>query len=93
MTRWREAKLPESLKTETIWGEFQQIHGITKATGSGTFEEKVTNDSLEKDLSELLPRTKQEDAAREQFLDLLEQLGSDSPRATEWRRKLSRELF
>lgn len=47
---------------------------------------------LEQQLQELLPKTKQDDAARAQFVELLELSGFDSARYRYWRRKLSQEL-
>jgi putative thioredoxin len=44
-------------------------------------------------LTALLDRVKQDDAARQQFVDLLELLPDEDPSKAEWRRKLTSRLF
>ena len=44
-------------------------------------------------LDELLDRVKSDEAARQEFLDLLEVLGPDDPRTGEYRRQLSSRLY
>jgi len=44
-------------------------------------------------LGELLEGVKADDAARQEFLDLLEVLGPDDPRTAGWRKKLTARLF
>ncbi len=44
-------------------------------------------------LEELLLQAKEDDEARQAFVDLLEVIGPDSPQATEWRRKLASILY
>ena len=44
-------------------------------------------------LEELLLQAKEDDEARQAFVDLLEVIGPDSPEATEWRRKLASILY
>lgn len=44
-------------------------------------------------LADLLPRVKADDAARQEFVDLLEVMGPDDPRTAEWRKKLTSALF
>ena len=48
---------------------------------------------VEAKLDELLTRVKGDDAARQEFLDLLELMGSTDPRTVQYRRALSRQLF
>ncbi len=50
-------------------------------------------DDVDGRLGQLLPRVKADDDARQEFIDLLEVLGSDDPRTGDWRRKLSAALF
>lgn len=50
-------------------------------------------DDIERELDELLDRVKDDDAARQRFLDLLEVLGPDDPRTNAYRRKLTSRLF
>lgn len=44
-------------------------------------------------LDELLSRVKEDESARQEFLDLLETLGPDDPRATRYRKELATRLF
>jgi putative thioredoxin len=48
---------------------------------------------VEQKLSALLPRVKGDDAARQEFVDLLEVMGAGDPRTADWRRKLTAQLF
>jgi putative thioredoxin len=50
-------------------------------------------DDVDATLAELLPTVKNDDEARQKYVDLLEVLGPDDPRTAEWRRKLSAALF
>ena len=50
-------------------------------------------DELDAELQELLGQVKNDDEARQRFVDLLEVMGSEDPRTAEWRRKLSTALF
>jgi putative thioredoxin len=71
-------RIPESAETRRIVA--------TARTGG-------VGDDVEATLAELLTSVKFDDDARQKFVDLLEVLGPDDPRATEWRRKLSTALF
>ena len=44
-------------------------------------------------LDELLDRVRDDDAARQEFVDLLETMGADDPRTNEYRRALAARLF
>ena len=48
---------------------------------------------IEAKLDELLERVRDDDAARQEFVDLLETMGADNPRTNEYRRALSARLF
>ena len=50
-------------------------------------------DGFEQKLDALLPKVKSDDAARQEFVDLLEVMGAGDPRTAEYRRKLSAALF
>jgi putative thioredoxin len=54
---------------------------------------EAPSDEYDAKLSALLPRVKDDDDARQQFVDILEVMGTDDPRTAEYRKKLSRELF
>ena len=48
---------------------------------------------VEAKLDELLERVREDDAARQEFVDLLETMGADNPRTNDYRRALSARLF
>jgi putative thioredoxin len=50
-------------------------------------------DGVEVKLDDLLNRVKEDDAARQEFVDLLEVLGPDDPRTSRYRRALTSRLF
>ena len=50
-------------------------------------------DDVDGRLAGLLPRVKQDEEARQEFVDLLELLGPDDPRTADWRKKLTAALF
>lgn len=54
---------------------------------------EVPADGVDVLLDGLLPRVKDDEAARQEFLDLLETLGPDDPRATRYRKELASRLF
>ena len=54
---------------------------------------EAPTDDFDAKLADLLPRVKEDDEARQQYVDILELMGTDDPRTAEYRKKLSRELF
>jgi putative thioredoxin len=53
----------------------------------------LSSDGIEVKLDELLERVRGDDAARQEFVDLLETMGADDPRTNEYRRALSARLY
>jgi putative thioredoxin len=51
------------------------------------------SDGIESKLDELLERVREDDAARQEFVDLLETMGNGDPRTNEYRRALAARLF
>jgi putative thioredoxin len=51
------------------------------------------SDDVDARLTELLAEVKANDEARQQFVDLLEVLGPDDPRTSQWRKKLTTALY
>jgi putative thioredoxin len=60
------------------------------ARSGGAF---ATGDDVEARLVELLDRVKDDDEARQQYVDLLELLGPDDPRTADYRKRLTARLF
>lgn len=50
-------------------------------------------DDFDDRLAELIERVKGDDDARQQFVDILELMGSDDPRTAQWRKKLTARLY
>ena len=73
------ARLPESPETRHVAALARQ-----GADDAGDVESRLEG---------LLDRVKDDDAARQEFLDLLELLGPDDPRTATWRKALTARLF
>ena len=54
---------------------------------------EVGGDEVTTELDSLLPQVKDDEAARQRYLDLLEVLGPDDPRTASYRRSLTSRLF
>jgi putative thioredoxin len=52
-----------------------------------------SDDDTDAQLETLLPRVKEDEEARQRFVDLLELLGPDDPRTASWRKRLTAQLF
>ena len=50
-------------------------------------------EDIDSELTELIERVKTDEDARDRFIDLLELLGPEDPRTTEWRQRLTSALF
>ncbi len=73
------ARIPETEETRRI--------SALARTGAGEHSENETR------LAELLPSVKADDAARQEFVDILEVMGASHPNTAEWRKKLTTQLF
>ncbi|HEY2429575.1 MAG TPA: thioredoxin [Acidimicrobiales bacterium] len=74
------ARIPESPDTRRI--------AALARTGSA-----AADDGVEDKLEALLPKVKEDEDARQQFVDLLEVMGPDDPRTAGYRRRLTNALF
>jgi len=74
------ARIPESADTRRI--------AALARTGS-----VVADDGVEGKLDALLTKVKDDEDARQQFVDLLEVMGPDDPRTAQYRRRLTNALF
>jgi putative thioredoxin len=75
------ARIPESAETRRI------------AALARTGVSDASLDDVEAKLDALLDRVKDDEAARQEFVDLLEVMGSDDPRTAQYRRQLTSRLF
>jgi putative thioredoxin len=74
------ARIPESADTRRV--------AALARTGAA-----VGGDEIAAKLTDLLDRVKDDDEARQEFVDLLELLGPDDPRTASYRRQLTARLF
>ncbi len=79
-------RLPETESGRVLAAEARLLQAGVDLAGSGR-EEIVAK------LDELLGRVRDDDAARQEFGDLLEAMGADDPRTNEYRRALATRLF
>jgi putative thioredoxin len=77
------ARIPETAETRQVAAEARLAASQVDVAADGV-------DSL---LDGLLDRVKQDEAARQEFLDVLETLGPEDPRATHYRKELATRLF
>ena len=75
------ARIPETAET-------RRVAALARSGGSYT-----SDADIEARLLVLLDQVKGDDAARQEFLDLLEILGADDPRTGSYRRQLTSRLF
>ncbi|MGH9213449.1 MAG: tetratricopeptide repeat protein [Acidimicrobiales bacterium] len=75
------ARIPESAET-------RRVAALVRTGADSGASEEITSK-----LDALLDRVKQDDASRQEFVDLLEVLGPDDPRTADYRKRLSARLF
>ena len=100
LPEWRPSQEADFTEAELI-GLMDQAFPIL-GTGSGLQSAGIGNvnrvglefvDPPTDELQQLLTTVKGDDAARERFLELLDQLGPDDPRTNLYRRKLATALY
>jgi putative thioredoxin len=79
-------RLPETEVSRTLAAEARLLEAGVDLSGTDRAE-------LEAKLDGLLERVRDDDAARQEFVDLLEAMGSDDPRTKEYRRALTARLY
>ena len=75
------ARVPET-------GEVRRVAALARVGGSVPLDDEVSSK-----LDALLDRVKADEAARQEFLDLLEVLGPEDPRTMKYRRAMTSRLF
>ena len=75
-------RIPETAET-------RRIAALARVGGDAV----VAGDGVEARLDALLERVKDDDDARQQFVDLLEVLGADDPRTATYRKRLTARLY
>ncbi|HEX6418949.1 MAG TPA: tetratricopeptide repeat protein [Acidimicrobiales bacterium] len=74
-------RIPENAET-------RRVAALARTGGDGDHGEDITAK-----LESLLERVKADDAARQEYVDLLEVLGPDDPRTADYRKRLTRQLY
>ena len=77
------ARIPETPETRRLLAEARLV--VTDV--------EVTDDGIDELLTGLLDRVRDDDDARQEFVDLLERLGPDDPRTPGYRRALASRIF
>jgi putative thioredoxin len=80
-------RVPETEATRALAAEARLREAGVDVSGTDGGE------GIEGKLDELLERVRDDDAARQEFVDLLETMGADDPRTNEYRRALAARLF
>jgi putative thioredoxin len=80
------ARLPETEASRGLAAEARLLEAGVDMSDTGREE-------IEAKLNELLDRVRDDDAARQEFVDLLEAMGPDDPRTKEYRRALTARLY
>jgi putative thioredoxin len=79
-------RIPETDVTRALAADARLLEAGVDVTDTG-------RDEIAAKLDDLLERVRDDDAARQEFVDLLEALGADDPRTNEYRRALAARLF
>jgi putative thioredoxin len=79
-------RLPETEAGRVLAAEARLLEAGVDVSGTGREE-------IETKLNQLLDRVHDDDAARQEFVDLLEAMGADDPRTKEYRRALTARLY
>ena len=79
-------RVPETEATRTLAAEARLLEaGVDLSATDGA--------EIEAKLNELLERVRDDDAARQEYVDLLEAMGANDPRTNDYRRALAARLF
>jgi putative thioredoxin len=79
-------RIPETDVTRALSADARLLEAGVDVSDTG-------RDELVGKLDDLLERVRDDEAARQEFVDLLEAMGADDPRTNEYRRALAARLF
>jgi putative thioredoxin len=80
------ARVPETPAARTLAAEARLVESGVDVSGAGGAD-------IDGRLTELLERVRDDDGARQEFVDLLETLGPEDPRTSSFRRALAARLY
>ncbi|HEY7072008.1 MAG TPA: tetratricopeptide repeat protein [Acidimicrobiales bacterium] len=78
-------RIPETTETRRV--------AALARTGAGATDGESSGDEITAKLDDLLDQVKADDAARQEYVDLLEVLGTDDPRTADYRKRLTARLY
>lgn len=76
-----------------LLGRIPESEQMRRVAASARIGDTPHNDDYDERLTELLGEVKGDDEARQKFVDLLELMGPDDPRTSEYRRRLTAQLY
>ncbi|HVF13915.1 MAG TPA: tetratricopeptide repeat protein, partial [Acidimicrobiales bacterium] len=83
----------ELLKRLPETADVRRVAAQARLSASASAGDASSDDDLENRFESLLARVKDDETARQQFLDMLEMLGVDDPRKSQYRRALAARLY
>ncbi|MBA3907991.1 MAG: tetratricopeptide repeat protein, partial [Pseudonocardiales bacterium] len=85
-----DERSPEALDVLARIPESAETRRVAALARTGT---DLDEDGIEQELGQLLDRVKDDDEARQRYVDLLELLGAEDPRTAGYRRQLTARLY
>jgi putative thioredoxin len=73
--------------------ETRRVAALVRTGAAGASDDDAAADDIAAKLDDLLDRVKDDDDARQEYVDLLEVMGADDPRTADYRKRLTSRLF
>jgi putative thioredoxin len=92
-TRREDGDTDEALALLGRIPETAETRRVAALARTGATDGESSGDEITAKLDDLLDQVKVDDAARQEYVDLLEVLGSDDPRTADYRKRLTARLY
>jgi len=92
-TRREDGDTDEALALLGRIPETAETRRVAALARTGATDGESSGDEITAKLDDLLDQVKADDAARQEYVDLLEVLGSDDPRTADYRKRLTTRLY
>jgi putative thioredoxin len=92
-TRREDGDTDEALALLGRIPETAETRRVAALARTGATDGESSGDEIAAKLDDLLDQVKADDAARQEYVDLLEVLGSDDPRTADYRKRLTARLY
>jgi len=92
-TRREDGDTDEALALLGRIPETAETRRVAALARTGATDGESSGDEITAKLDDLLDQVKADDAARQEYVDLLEVLGSDDPRTADYRKRLTARLY